>query len=140
MNLTGLILIYHLAKRDAKMEETVTKAFQEIDKKCEELNQLSLQIWSNPETCYEETFAHKVLTDYLKKEGFNVERNFIHETGFRATFGSGDGVNVCVICEYDALPDIGHACGHNLIATCGVAAGIGIKTALEVSGKNGKVL
>ena len=39
--------------------------------------------------------------------------------------------NVCVICEYDALPDIGHACGHNLIAEAGVAAGLGLKAALE---------
>ena len=119
--------------------DAITIASQAIDKRSEDLKHLSLQVWSNPETCYEETFAHKVLTDYLQKEGFNVERNFIHETGFRATFGSGDGVNVCVICEYDALPDIGHACGHNLIAICGVAAGTGIKTGLEVSGKNGKV-
>ena len=59
----------------------------------------------------------------------------------RATFGCDNaGPNICVICEYDALPDIGHACGHNLIAECGAAAGIGIKAALEASGnKYGKV-
>ena len=48
-------------------------------------------------------------------------------------FGSGVP-NVCVICEYDVLPEIGHACGHNLIAEAGVAAGIGVKTYLESSG------
>ena len=59
----------------------------------------------------------------------------------RATFGCDDaGPNICVICEYDALPEIGHACGHNLIAECGVAAGIGIKAALETNGNEyGKV-
>ena len=47
---------------------------------------------------------------------------------------------MCVICEYDALPGIGHACGHNLIAECGVAAGLAIKAALEANGnKYGKV-
>ena len=45
-----------------------------------------------------------------------------------------------MICEYNALPGIGHACGHNLIAECGIAAGIAVKAALEVnSGKDGKV-
>ncbi len=45
-----------------------------------------------------------------------------------------------VLCEYDALPEIGHACGHNLIAECGVAAGIGIKAAMDNAGQNiGKV-
>ena len=49
--------------------------------------------------------------------------------------------HVSVLCEYDALPDIGHACGHNLIAECGVAAGIGIKAAMDNAGRNiGKVI
>ena len=48
--------------------------------------------------------------------------------------------HVSVLCEYDALPEIGHACGHNLIAECGVAAGIGIKAAMDNAGRNiGKV-
>ena len=41
-----------------------------------------------------------------------------------------------VLCEYDDLPEIGHACGHNLIAECGVAAGIGIKAAMDNAGRN----
>ncbi len=84
--------------------------------------------------------AFQILTDYLEKDGFKVERNFIVETGFRATYGSDGGVNVCVICEYDALPEIGHACGHNLIAEVGIGAGIAIKAGLELlGGKPGKV-
>ena len=43
--------------------------------------------------------------------------------------------HVSVLCEYDALPEIGHACGHNLIAECGVAAGIGIKVAMDQAGR-----
>ena len=63
-----------------------------------------------------------------------MERSYTGiQTAFRATFGSGRP-NVCVISEYDALPEIGHACGHNLIAESGVAAGLALKAALECSG------
>ena len=53
-------------------------------------------------------------------------------------FGSGEP-NVCVICEYDALPEIGHACGHNLIAEAGVAAGLGVKAYIEKTGSPGTI-
>ena len=105
-----------------------------VDACSSELSHLSEQIWKNPELGFEERKAHQLLTDFLEKKGFTVERSFTGlETAFRATFGSGRP-NVCVICEYDALPGIGHACGHNLIAEAGVAAGLGVKAALECSG------
>ena len=60
--------------------------------------------------------------------------------GHNATLLQEDETHVSVLCEYDALPEIGHACGHNLIAECGVAAGIGIKAAMDNAGRNiGKV-
>jgi len=67
-----------------------------------------------------------------------VERSFKIETAFRARprdvqSKGGEGPNVAVLCEYDALPEIGHACGHNLIATVGVAASLGIQAALQSS-------
>ena len=78
--------------------------------------------------------SFQILTDFLEKKGFTVERSYTGiQTAFRATFGSGRP-NVCVISEYDALPEIGHACGHNLIAEAGVATGLGLKAALECSG------
>ena len=99
-----------------------------------ELQELSGEIWRNPELALEEVKAHELLTDFLEKKGFAVERSYTGiKTAFRATFGSGRP-NVCVICEYDALPEIGHACGHNLIAEAGVAAGLGLKAALESKG------
>ena len=105
-----------------------------IDKSTKELNSLSDEIWRNPELNFKEFTAHRLLTDFLERDGFKVERSFGGlETAFRASFGSGGRPNVCVICEYDALPDIGHACGHNLIAEAGVAAGVGVKAALEHS-------
>ncbi len=90
-----------------------------IDSKAQELFQLSDKLWKNPELAFKELKAHELLTNFLEKEGFTVERSYTGiETAFRATFGSGRP-NVCVICEYDALPEIGHACGHNLIAEAG---------------------
>ena len=108
-------------------------ALSSIDENAEELKTIGEKIWSSPELCYKEHKAHDLLTDFLEKKGFSVERSYTGiETAFRATFGSGRP-NVCVICEYDALPEIGHACGHNLIAEAGVAAGLGLKAALESS-------
>lgn len=110
---------------------------KEIDKHKEALRTLSAEIWRNPELKYEEHSAHRVLTEFLEKRGFLVEKGYAGiATAFRARFGSGEP-NVCVICEYDALPEIGHGCGHNLIAEAGVAAGLGTKAWLEVSGTGG---
>ena len=110
-------------------------ATQAIDDLSLELNNLSQEIWNKPELNFQEHHAHKVLTQFLEQQGFNVERGYIAETGFRATFGDGNGPNVCVISEYDALPEVGHACGHNLIAEVGVAAGIAIKAAMIAHGQ-----
>ena len=113
-----------------------------IDKHKEELRALSEKIWKKPELGYEEHFAHSLLTDYLESQGFQVTRGYCGlATAFKATAGTfAEGTtNVCVICEYDALPEIGHACGHNLIAEAGVAAGLGLKAAIEVGGASGCV-
>ena len=108
-----------------------TAASTAIDSTKKGLRDLSNELWRTPELGFKEYKAHKLLTDFLEKEGFRVERSYTGlETAFKATFGSGRP-NVCVICEYDALPEIGHACGHNLIAEAGVAAGLGVKAAME---------
>ena len=104
-----------------------------IDENAGELRKISDGIWSFPELNFKEHKAHELLTNFLEKKGLTVERSYTGiETAFRATFGSGRP-NICVICEYDALPEIGHACGHNLIAEAGVAAALGLKAALESS-------
>ncbi|XP_064468789.1 xaa-Arg dipeptidase-like [Ornithodoros turicata] len=109
-----------------------------IDGRREKLHQISRFLWGNPELALEEVKAHDYLTDFLESEGFSVQRNYLLPTAFRAEYRSPggseevttNGPTVAVMCEYDALPDIGHACGHNLIAECGVAAGIAIKEVL----------
>ena len=118
---------------EASRESLKALASAIVDSCQQELYELSDEIWKNPELCFKEYKAHELLTSFLDRKGFAVERSFTGiETAFRATFGSGRP-NLCVICEYDALPEIGHACGHNLIAEAGVAAGLGLKAALESS-------
>ncbi|XP_033739340.1 peptidase M20 domain-containing protein 2-like [Pecten maximus] len=118
------------------MAELKKVACEAIDGVASELNNISQELWKNPELNYKEHHAHTILTDFLDNQGFHVERKYKLDTAFRATFGDDSaGPHVAVLCEYDALPDIGHACGHNLIAELGVAAGVGIKAAMETSGK-----
>ena len=123
----------------ASMDPRLQIAAAAIESNKEDLQALSDEIWRNPELGFKENKAHQLLTDFLEKKGFSVERGYCDiSTAFRATFGSG-GPNVCVICEYDALPEIGHACGHNLIAEAGVAAGLGVKAFLEETGSSGRL-
>lgn len=84
----------------------------------------SRQLHAEPELAYEEHRAHDLLTEILDDAGLAVTRHaYDLETAFEARAG-GDGPTVAVLCEYDALPGIGHACGHNVIGTAGVGAGI----------------
>jgi len=94
------------------------------------LMQMAQDIHARPELAFEERYAAKLLTGELEEHGFEVERGVAGlETAFIATYGSGEPV-IGILAEYDALPKIGHACGHNLIATWGVGAGIALRRAL----------
>ncbi|CAN7999458.1 unnamed protein product, partial [Ixodes hexagonus] len=112
-----------------------------IDDRADALRELGRFVWENPELGFEEIKAHEYITAYLESEGFQVSRNYLLPTAFRAEFG-GSGPCVAFLCEYDALPGIGHACGHNLIAESSVAAAIGAKAALEAreSSHNGRIV
>ena len=95
-----------------------------VDRLGDELEQLSRQIHDNPELGYEEVRACGWLTEFLARQGFKVERGVAGvDTAFRATIETGDGPTIAILCEYDALPGIGHACGHNVIASAGAGAG-----------------
>ena len=101
-------------------------ASQAIDRISSQLYELNQKIWNNPELSFKEKFAHEELTGFLEHQGFQVTRHHTLETAFRATSGAAcKGRNIGVICEYDALPGIGHACGHNLIASAGAGAAVG---------------
>jgi amidohydrolase len=96
----------------------------DIERRSDELVFVSHLIWDHPELCYEEQFAHDLLCDALESSGLDVTRGaYDIPTAFRATAGS-EGPTVAICCEYDALPEIGHACGHNVIAAAGLGAGL----------------
>ena len=96
----------------------------EVDSRAERLLELSHEIHAHPETNYEERFAHDLLTGVLEQEGLDVQRGaFGVDTAFVARAGDR-GPTIAVLLEYDALPGIGHACGHNIIATAGLGAGL----------------
>src|SRR4026207_739901 len=97
---------------------------QAVDRLADELESLSRQIHAHPELGYQEVQACGWLSDFLARQGFKVEPGVGGvDTAFRATIETGDGPTIAILCEYDALPGIGHACGHNVIATSGAGAG-----------------
>jgi len=106
-----------------------------------ELRELSLDIHNNPELKFVEYHAHDVLTAFMSKHGFEVTKHYHMETAWLATFSHGDGGRTIGInSEMDALPGIGHACGHNLIAISGVAVACAIKAALQKFNIAGKII
>ncbi len=85
---------------------------------------LAQTVHAHPELGFAEVFAHEQLCNILEQNGFVVERSYLGvETAFRASWWSS-GPTVAFLCEFDALPEIGHACGHNIIAGAGAAAGV----------------
>ncbi|MBI4215820.1 MAG: M20 family metallopeptidase [Chloroflexi bacterium] len=107
-----------------------SQALAQVERQRPDLIELSLRIHSHPELGFKEEKAARWLTDYLEAQGFAVERGFCGlPTAFRATYGSGRPA-LAFLAEYDALAKLGHACGHNIIATAAVGAGVAVKEAL----------
>ena len=104
-------------------DEVATKAVQAARAT---LVSLSHFIHSHPELGYEEHESANAVADAAADAGFDVERGIAGlPTAFRATKGSG-ALNIVLCAEYDALPDVGHACGHNIIAASSLGAAIGL--------------
>ena len=94
-----------------------------VDRSAPELSALAIKIHQNPELRFEEMKAAAWLGDFVASRGHVVERGLADmPTAFRARAGDASGPRVAILAEYDALPEIGHACGHNLIATAAVGA------------------
>ncbi|KAH7941861.1 hypothetical protein HPB49_017983 [Dermacentor silvarum] len=105
-----------------------------VEANSQDLWELSRFIWEHPELALNEVQCHDWLTDFLERRGFNVKRRYLLDTAFRAEFdapGGTEGPCVTLLCEYDALPDIGHACGHNLIAEASVGAALAVSEAMK---------
>jgi len=99
-----------------------------------ELIQLSLKIHANPELAFRERKASTWLTGYLRKNGFRVEKGVAGlPTAFRAVYGGGQPV-IALLAEYDALPEIGHACGHNIIGVSAAGAGVASRCVVDSCG------
>ena len=114
--------------------DTITEIKERIAKEAQALHprliQISRAMHANPEIAFQEHEAMALLTNELEEHGFEVERGVAGlETAFVATYGSGEPV-VGILAEYDALPGLGHACGHNLIGTWAMGAGIALRRAI----------
>ena len=95
---------------------------------------LSHWIHANPELAYEEVLAAGWVAEWLTTAGFEVETGVGGlETAVRGRFGSGD-FHVALCVEYDALPTVGHACGHNIMAAASIGAGIALAAVADELG------
>ena len=123
-----------------ELEEVKQIVCDEVDAIADILLEASHAIHKNPELNFEEHFAHETLTGILEDQGLSPQRGaYDLETAFEASVGD-EGVCVAVLCEYDALPDIGHACGHNIIGTAGLGAGIAASKVAERLGGTLRIL
>ena len=116
------------------IEKLKAMATGEVDAHREELIELSLRIHHNPELGFKEVKASGWLTEYLERNGFKVEKGICQlATAFRGSYGSGKPT-IALLAEYDALPKLGHACGHNIIATAAVGAAVTLRGAIDEAG------
>ena len=93
------------------------------------------QLYDNPEIGGEEFFAHDLLSGFLEEHGFTVTRNVGMPTGFLGSYGDPSTGPVIALCaEYDALPGIGHGCGHNHFGGMSILAALGLKEVVDQSG------
>ncbi len=118
------------------LDHTLLRAIDErADKEASALEALARDIHAHPELRFEERRAASAICAYLERVGFEVERGVGGmPTAFRARAGKSGGARVAVLAEYDALPEIGHACGHNLIAYGGVGAFVAASAAIDRAG------
>jgi amidohydrolase len=104
---------------------------RQIDTIRPQLKELAQKIHDNPELGLKEFKASGWLTEYLENNGFSIERGICDmPTAFKATYGKGKPI-IALLAEYDALPGIGHACGHNLICTIAVGAAVASKQTVD---------
>ena len=123
-----------------ELADAKQRVVADVDERAELLLDVSHQIHSHPELGYDEVFAHDLLTRVIADEGVEVEPHaFGVPTAFVARAGS-TGPTITVCCEYDALPGIGHACGHNIIAAAGLGAGLAAARIADEAGGRVRIL
>ncbi|SNS61584.1 amidohydrolase [Anaerovirgula multivorans] len=109
------------------------KLFLTIDHMKSELISMSDYIFDNPELAFKEVKASKILTEYLEKNGFVVEKGLGSlSTAFRGVYENGqEGPTVGLLCEYDALEGLGHGCAHHMQGPSIVGAAVAIKEIIK---------
>jgi amidohydrolase len=123
-----------------EIEKLKLKVKDSVELQRQQLIQLSLNIHDNPELGFEEEKASAWLTSYLEENGFHVERGIADlATAFRAAYGQGSP-RIALLAEYDALPKMGHGCGHNIIAASAVGAAVASKSIIDQLGGSVVVL
>ena len=127
------------------MNSVETRMMEAIDRNRKKIHKTGRKIWEFREVGWEEFNSSALLMDELEKEGFEVQRGLVGKhpkfdhkidmpTAFKAVFkGKEGGPVIGIMLEYDALPN-GHACGHNLIASAGFAAALGLKEVFQTTG------
>jgi amidohydrolase len=104
----------------------------DVDSQRTRLEEIACYLYDNPELGSEEFKAFKLLTDEMEKHGAKVKRGLYEmPTAWTATFKNKKGPKIAVLAEYDALPGVGHGCGHNLIAASAIGAGVAASKALR---------
>ena len=117
-----------------EIEKLKLKVQDGVESQRRQLIQLSLNIHDNPELGFKEEKASAWLTSYLGNSGFHVERGIAGlATAFRATYGEVSP-RIALLAEYDALPKIGHGCGHNIIGVSAVGAAVASKSIIDQLG------
>src|ERR1700722_16300145 len=111
-----------------------------IEERLPELIALSHSVHSTPELCYEETRSARAVADALRAGGLEVTEGVsATATALESSAGGGE-VGVAVCGEYGALPDVGHACGHNIIAASAVGAGLALAAVADQIGLQVRLL
>ena len=125
--------------QDIDLRAAQAAALRAIDDAAGDLIALSKFIHDNPEIALQEVRSSAACADFLEERGFTVERGVAElPTAFAAAAGTGKP-RIAYLSEYDALPGVGHGCGHNLIAMAGIGAGLGLAAALPHLGGLGRV-
>ena len=123
------------------MTETLEQIKKSIDSFRNDLRAMADYIWDNPEIAYKEYKACAAQVDFLAKHGFKAESNVYGvETAYTTRLDNGDGPTFAIAAEYDALPEIGHGCGHNLICSAGVAAFLAAAEYMKANNVKGKLI
>lgn len=110
-------------------EALAARLEQHVEAHREALEHVVASLHAHPETAFQEHRSARTLVEVLERAGATVTTGVGGvETAFRAEVGAGDGPTIAILAGYDALPEVGHACGHNVIAATGVGAFLGWPT------------